>query len=65
MKNPFSGLFRARDKPKNAVSAANLLLRLQLVRQVGQPAELHPGIRRLRLRPGDRGNHRVTAAGGL
>lgn len=64
MKIPFLNLFRARDKPRDAVSAGDdVLLRLVRFRQVSESQERRAGVHGVRLRACHRGNHRQSASG--
>lgn len=62
MKNPFSYLFRARDKPQNAVSAApSFYFGMSGSGKSVSPQLGHSGFCRLRLRARHRRNHRQPA----
>ena len=66
MKIPFLNLFRARDKPRDAVSGIrgdDVLLRLVRFRQVGESQERRAGVHGVRLRARHRGNHCQPAGG--
>ena len=63
MKNPFAGLFRARDKPPPGCSQRrdDFLLRREQRGQVGHAEKRDPGICRVRLCARHRGDHRQPA----
>lgn len=60
MRNPFSGFFRSRDKPQNAISAAPIFFRFQQFRQNLQPEECCADVHGLCLRPCHCGNYRLS-----
>lgn len=64
MKNPFTALFRARDKPQDSVSAApTFYFGHQRFRQGGQCPDSNPAFHSVRMRQGDLRNGRQPAAG--